>query len=176
MVCGLPILGFPFRIIHRAKADPCFSFLPGGGSLVPVALHPVRKQHHDAADESKNGEEDEKAQHAVDDVRKIQHARVGDLLADLDRKGQNDDQRKDIDPGDREHMSPLRQKNEQGMDHKEKQHPHNADDQKVELLVREDRGKRIVDRHDPVVNERDQCNDMIQSLFHGRHLPIKATV
>ena len=126
----------------------------------PASAAGAGKEPNQGAEHGEDGEQGQEAQHAEDHVGKFHVAGVGHLLTDLDPEGDDQDQRKDIEPRDHDAVAAPDQPEKDRMHDKEQQHADEADDQKVELLVREDGGKRVVERQDAVMDlrhERDRA-------------------
>ena len=99
---------------------------------------------------------------------------MGDPLADFNGEGENNHHGKHIDPGNDQHMI-FTQELKQREYHKQHHHTDQANDQEMELFVREYRLTGIVPGQDRAVNFGDQAHDGIQQFTHILSSVLKAS-
>ena len=146
-------------------------FGPAGsrGQTEPAAsaADKARQGADDQPEQREHREKGQKAHDAEGDIGKFQRAGMRHVLADLDGKGDDDDQRQNVKPRHDDFVPAADQREKKRMDQKEQQHPEGADDQKMQVLVGQNAGKTIVDVQDLIVQQRDQPDDPVKSSFHG---------
>ena len=101
-----------------------------------------------------------------DNIVEVECSGVGDPLADFDGKGQDDENRHDVEPGEKKVVSSLGEPSDQGDQHKDHEHADDSDHDEVEFLIGETFCV-VIQGVDFVVDSCNVFHDEIEHFFHG---------
>ena len=117
---------------------------------------------YDEIDRVKGKEADQ----AEDDIVEVECSGVRDALANLNGKGQDDENCHDVEPGKKKVMASLSKPANQGNQHKDHGHADDSDHDEVKFLVGEPLCM-IIQGVDFVVDSCNVFHNEIEHVFHG---------
>ena len=109
-------------------------------------------QQNYSSKQSKDSKQEQESNDAKGNIIELQCTRMCDMLSNLNRKGNDQDNSKNIKPRNHNLMSLTNQQLENRVNKEEQQHSCRTDYQKMQLLIGQNRWKMIIQTKNIIMN------------------------